>query len=215
MRIQELTLEASSIEALQEFYSAKLQLPVVRTEDSLLVNVGASVLNFRQGAGHRYHFAVNIPENQIAACQNWLKQRVPLLQDEDSSEIFNFDTWEAHSVYFLDPAGNIVECIARHRLHNASPQPFSSAGFLNISEIGLASSDVVQQVQELAAQLSAPYFQSPDGPNPNFTAIGDDHGLVILVKQGRIWYPNTEVPAKTAPTRILIEGQTTPIEWGR
>lgn len=212
MRIQEITLEASNLEALQEFYASKLELPVERAGDSCAVTIGTSKLKFNQGGEHRYHFAFNIPENQLEACQDWLKQRVSLLSD-DGSEVFNFDTWEAHSLYFLDPAGNIVECIARHRLHNASPEPFSSASFLNVSEIGLASDDVVQQIQELAAQLSAPYFQSPGGPQPNFTAIGDDHGLIILVKRHRIWYPNTGVPAELAPTRIVIEGITHPIDW--
>lgn len=213
MNIQEITLEAADLQVLQEFYASKLQLPVDRVGDSLVVTVGASKLKFNQGSEHRYHFAFNIPENQLEACQDWLKQRVPLLS-EHGSEVFNFDSWEAHSLYYLDPAGNIVECIARHRLHNATSEPFSSASFLNVSEIGLASNDVVQQVQELAAQLSAPYFQSPDGPQPNFTAIGDDHGLIILVKRHRIWYPNTGVPAEIAPTRILVEGQTQAIHWG-
>ncbi len=214
MNIQEIRLEAANLEHLQEFYASKLELPVERTGDSLIVTIGASKLRFNQGGEHRYHFAFNVPENQLEDCQKWLKNKIALIHDDNDSEVFNFETWEAHSIYFLDSAGNIVECIARHRLHNASSEPFSSAAFLNISEIGLASNDVVQQIQELAAQLGAPYFQSPGGPQPNFTAIGDDHGLIILVKRHRIWYPNTGIPAEIAPTSILVEGQTQAIQWG-
>jgi hypothetical protein len=38
-----------------------------------------------------------------------------------------------------------------------------------------------------------------------FTAVGDDDGLFIVVKRGRIWYPDTGVPASINPTRIVLD----------
>lgn len=36
-----------------------------------------------------------------------------------------------------------------------------------------------------------------------FTAIGDDNGLLIIVKENRNWYP-TAIPAKSNCTKITL-----------
>jgi catechol-2,3-dioxygenase len=34
-------------------------------------------------------------------------------------EVVDYSHWNAHSIFFLDPAGTVVEYIARHDLKNA------------------------------------------------------------------------------------------------
>ncbi len=57
--------------------------------------------------------------------------------DDDKSFIADFIDWHARSVYFFDPAGNIVELIARDDLNDVADGAFSSRQFRNISETGL------------------------------------------------------------------------------
>lgn len=82
-----------------------------------------------------YHFAINVPQNQFEDAVTWLSDRVELLSDTETgdSEIF-FEDWNAHAVYCLDPAGNLLELIARHDLSNDSDRPFGSENFLEVSE---------------------------------------------------------------------------------
>ena len=49
----------------------------------------------------------------------------------------DFSAWNADALYFLDPAGNVVELIARHSLPNASDAPFGPDAFLEVSEVGM------------------------------------------------------------------------------
>jgi hypothetical protein len=56
-------------------------------------------------------------------------------------------------------------------------------------------------VQLLEAELSAPIY---DGAGSDtFTAVGDEHGLFIVVKRGRIWFPDTGTPADLFPVRVM------------
>ena len=40
-------------------------------------------------------------------------------------DIVDYSHWNAHSIFFLDPGGNVVEYIARHDLKNGAPGAFS------------------------------------------------------------------------------------------
>ena len=52
------------------------------------------------------------------------------------------------------------------------------------------------------AELALPHFS---GDRENFSAVGDDHGLFILVPVGRAWL-FTDRPAGDAAVRVAIEG---------
>jgi catechol-2,3-dioxygenase len=209
MHITELRLKTADLNGQRGFYADTLHLPLVEeTANSLTVGVGHSRLIFEQGeTAARYHFAFNIPENQLEAARLWLKERVPLIS-LDGKDVFDFASWKAHSVYFYDAAGNILECIARHRLPNASDRPFDAGNLLNISEIGIAAADVRTTVAKLTDGLGLPVFDGAG--SDSFTALGDDSGLFIVVKQGRVWYPESGVPAVPLPlavTGTLDNGQ--------
>jgi hypothetical protein len=54
--------------------------------------------------------------------------------------------------------------------------------------------------------LSAAQGSFPTGAAEiDFAAVGDIQGLFIVVRQGRIWFPNTSVPALPLPVDLLVE----------
>ena len=63
-------------------------------------------------------------------------------------------------------------------------------------------SDVGAAADFLEAELGLPHFS---GDRENFSAVGDDRGLFILVPVGRAWL-FTDRPAREAPVRVTIAG---------
>jgi catechol-2,3-dioxygenase len=106
-----------------------------------------------------------------------------------------FPDWQARSAYYYDPGGNIVELIARERAPGDEL-------LLEVSEVGLPVSDVGAAVEFLESELGLPEF---DGDRERFSAVGDDHGLFIVVPVGRPWL-FTDRPATDVPVRATIEG---------
>jgi hypothetical protein len=212
MNITRLELLSADLHAQRDFYADVLALPVSLTPSALEVNAGTTDLVFRQAWSDfegGYHFAFNIPENQFQASKEWITGRVPLLREASGKEVFNSKTWNSDSLYFEDAAGNVLEFIARHRLQNAVGGPFDSSQILNVSEIGLASEDVLGFANDLCIKLGVSVFMQE--PDENFTPVGDDHGLLIIPKQGRIWIPDSGVPAKLLP--ISVQGDANGKQW--
>jgi catechol-2,3-dioxygenase len=71
-----------------------------------------------------------------------------------------------------------------------------------VSEVGVPVADVGAAVEFLETELGLPHFS---GDRESFSAVGDDHGLFIVVPVGREWL-FTDVPASDAPVRVTIEG---------
>ena len=215
MYIDELELYAADLTPLRAFYGELLGLPVTGASNDtrLELRVGRSLLRFVYApAGWQgvYHFAFNIPENQIAAGRAWLAQRVALIADSAGRNQFHSDDWDSDQCYFYDPAGNIGELIARHTLPNASGEPFGTASLLRVSEIGLVVEDVPAVVATLQAQLGLATYGSP---SVSFAPLGDEHGLLILVPLGRIWFPETGIAAAPAPVRASLRIGSEPIAF--
>lgn len=209
MHILDLRLVTSALQQQRDFYAHLLDRPpAAATAEQTTFQVGGSRLSFEQTPSElpgKYHFAFNIPENQFEAAKTWARKYAPLLSDETGADAFYSTNWDAHYLYFYDPAGNIVELIARHTLPNASEAAFSAQSLLSISEIGIAADDVASQVAELQARTgAAPYRWSG---NPAFVPVGDEHGLFIVVQRGRIWFPNTGLPAVHLPIRVAVENE--------
>jgi hypothetical protein len=212
MNITYLELPAKDLHAQWEYYSNVLELPVRMSDTSLEVKARDTELLFTQAEPDfdgAYHFAFNIPENQLHAAKEWIASRVPLLSDETGKDEFESKTWNSHSVYFKDAAGNVLEFIARHNLKNAVEDEFDSSQILNVSEIGLPSEDVISWANELCTKLKLLVFRQE--PNESFTPVGDDNGLLILPIKDRIWIPNSGVPAKLLPVRV--RGNVDGKEW--
>lgn len=179
---------------MRAFYSEKLGLAVLAEDaQSLTVAGGSTRLTFVVSAPEEgepfYHFAFNIPENKILLAREWQLKRTPLippgsnLQDPSlPTDVVDYSHWNAHSVFFWDPAGNLVEYIARHDLGNSAPGPFSSEDILYASEIGL----IVDDVDTLAAELKETFkLEQYRGGSEAFRAIGDERGLLLAMQRGR------------------------------
>jgi len=209
MRIEKLILQTSYLATLKEFYSSILELPVhVISDQEIQIQIGTTDLIFTETKTGEpfYHFAINIPSNKIDEAKSWLDSRVKLLWMEDyKSDIADFVNWHAKSVYFYDPAGNILELISRFDLNHNSKEPFSSSEFLSISEAGLVfkSEEFDQKTATVLNENSLSYF-TKQPPMSQFRAIGDDEGLFIVVPEERNWYP-TDKPAGIFPITVEFE----------
>jgi catechol-2,3-dioxygenase len=209
MEIKELQLAGSDLPALQEFYSIRLGFAVEKSSaGTLSLRAGGSRLIFRETADRPtgvYHFAFNIPPNVFEAATVWAAQHTDLIRDRNGEDRFQFEHWRAESLYFFDAEGNIVELIARRDLAATSPSresKFGAESILSISEIGLASSDVPATVRMLLENLPVQIYDGPG--SETFTAVGDPHGLLIVVKEGRIWFPDTGKAARPLPMRLIV-----------
>jgi catechol 2,3-dioxygenase-like lactoylglutathione lyase family enzyme len=154
------------------------------------------------------HFAFNIPSDQIESACRWLRARVPVLKDRDGQQIVRFESWNASAVYFHDPAGNIVELIARHDLAHRTDGEFRIDQVLGVSEIGIAIPDSIGVVSA-AAQVTRSLGLQPYRPiNADFAAMGTEHGLRILVRDGRPWFMAPATTARIQPANVVLRGDS-------
>lgn len=207
MLLQEITLQTNHLSALYNFYNDVLQLPVkYLSEKNISIIAGDSELIF--AASDRsdnpfYHFAFNIPSNKFEEAFQWLQNRTELLWLHDyKSYIADFVNWHAKSVYFLDPAGNILELIARFDLNDTAGELFSSKQLRNISEIGLVfpDKDFDKGIKNIMNKYQLHYFAKQPAL-PHFRAIGNDEGLFIAVPENRNWF-STQTPSGIFPLEV-------------
>lgn len=208
MRIHSLKLLTNTLELLQQFYSECIGLPLLeRSNESFTVLAGQSNLTFQQTEKADetpfYHFAFDIPSNKINEAIIWLTSKnISLnLLPNNSSTVFS-ESWNSTSLYFYDPAGNIVEFIARHSLQNEVLSSFTSNNILNISEIGLVVLDVTSTKDMMNSHLKLDAYKDS---NASFAAVGDEQGLFILSSYKRIWL-GSEKQAQIFKTEVTIEG---------
>jgi catechol-2,3-dioxygenase len=171
VRIREVVLPAPDPDALAQFHEPF-----------------SAWLRFEPGPAVCSHFAVDVPPHRFEEAVDWARARVELLQED-----VPFPHWRARTSYFFDPAGNLVELIARERAPGDEL-------FLEISEVGLPVAEVGAAVEFLERELGLPHFS---GDRENFSAMGDDRGLFILVPFGRHWL-FTDRPAPEAPVEVTI-----------
>lgn len=200
--ISELTLSTPDLYKTLAFYTDTLGLPVTLVKQSVGFDIGRSRLIFKEdpGCSSIYHFAIEIPHNQLIEAYNWIHSKVEIIPAGNDAMFSNFVSWNAQSFYFKDLTGNLVELICRYDLPNISSKEFSSGSFLYISEIGIVTEDVQRMVRQLGDQYGIrPFSKQP--PLQNFAALGEEEGLLIIVQQGRNWFP-TEIPAQHAACNI-------------
>ena len=202
--IREIEMQTNSLKEMKDFYENTLGLVEVQEHPtSFSVQAGDSRLTFKESNLSRqpkYHFAFNIPENQINEALRWITPKVQIIPSQ-GQEIVHFEDWNADSIYFYDPAGNIVELIARHNLNNSATEAFSQASLLCVSEIGLPVPDVEEALLKLSRVGIVPW----EDYDSQFAAAGDEHGLIIAVKQGRVWFMSDQEEAYPHPLTIRTD----------
>ena len=182
-----------------------LGLPTRTGGGGVEVEVGLSVLLLHPGVVEpgAYHSAITVPKDRVAEAKAWLQERVPLLEKDGLDEFGLGPPWNSQSLYFAGPDGILLELIARHDLP-APPSSgrFSSADLLRISEIGLAVPDVPAAVTTLQSEFGLPVFGTAAA---EFTPLGDHDGLLIVVRQGRPWFPTTTLMPSLGPIAVTVE----------
>ncbi|MFG0275753.1 MAG: VOC family protein [Phycisphaerales bacterium] len=211
-RILSVTLPSGApLDAMADFYAGALGLPVERAGEVLTVRVGPSTLRFTPTDDHaaRSHFAFNIPAGAIRAAHAWLRDRVALVvtprEARDAGlpdEVRHFPAWNAHALYCLDPAGHVVEWIARHDLPDAQPGSFTAADMQCVSEIALGVEDVHAAGDALADAFGLAQYR---GATDDFRAMGDERGLLLCFRSGGVMIP--DVPVRTVPLRVRIASE--------
>lgn len=176
MRILEVVLPSSEPDELAGFHAEFASSTAVR---------------FERGPAVCSHWALNVPPDRFDEAVAFAAQRVDLLHDD-----VPFEAWRARSAYFYDPGGNIVELIARERA------PGSDL-FLEVSEVGLPVVDVGAAVEFLEAEVGLPHFS---GDRREFSAVGDDRGLLIVVPIGRPWL-FTDKPAPDNSITVTVAAE--------
>jgi len=206
VEFKRIRLQADKLDPLAHFYQKTLGLEVAQRGGVLTVQAGATVLEFTAAAEGRhpyYHFAFNIPENKLGDSMEWLRGRCPILQRPNGGgEIYHFANWNAHSCYFSDPAGNLLEFIARHTLRNESKRKFTQEDILSVSEIGLVSPEVPAVAEKLHSVFGVSSYMSGSA---DFMPVGNEHGLFILVRNGRSWNI-IDRPAEVFPVSVSLKG---------
>jgi len=203
MHIKAVHLKTNNLPALHEFYAQTLELPINRVDDDYLsIQIGTSELIFTRGIPAQYHLAFNVPQNTFLASKVWVGNRTGLIPTVNGQDEMDFPAWDAHSAYFYDSAGNVLEIIARHRLKNDRNMAFGGRSLLNISEVGLGVTNVQATTQLICNTFDLPIF---DGEGSDvFSAIGNDDGLLIVVPLGREWFPNSRVDAEDVPLKVVF-----------
>lgn len=213
MVFREIRLETKRLGPLYDFYTHVLELRTDLGNSQFTIHTRNTRLIFEETKHDLpdpfYHFAFNIPSNKINEAYEWLSKRTGLLWIDDyKSYVADFVNWNAKSVYFLDPAGNIAEFIARSDLEDFVDEPFSSIHVRNVSEIGLVfpAQNFKRSIEKMMQDHQLTYF-AKQPPLESFCAIGDDEGLFVVVPEYRSWYPCKDKPAGIFPIQITLSIQ--------
>ncbi|KIQ14415.1 glyoxalase [Flavobacterium sp. MEB061] len=206
MKLEQIQIQTNNIQETTAFYQDILGLSIIEKNSKwVTIQAGNSILKFIENSTFDsiYHFAFNIPENKLEEAIKWCKNKVGLIAIEDQNVIANFEAWNANAIYFYDNNGNLLEFISRYDLENASTENFSSKSILNISEIGIVTENPLELGKRLIEKHALEFF-SKNNNSEAFSALGDDEGLLIIVKPNRNWYP-TQTPSQSNPTEIRIQ----------
>lgn len=203
--ISKVCLYTHGLDEMKDFYSKTLGFELVdNNEMGFKIKAGDSELAFENSHSDKkafYHFAFNISGDQFKEAKEWAKSKVTLTTEEGKDEI-HFSFWNSDSFYFLDPAGNIVEFIARRAISARSESHFSVNNILNISEINVTTNDVLSAGNDLIA-FGVPLRGNAPLTNDGLNFLGDNGAFLLLGPTKRRWiFSNKESEIHTLSIEI-------------
>jgi len=206
MKILKVELLSDNLDATADYYTSTLGFEVnEKTDDALSFKIGYSLLLFKRSINQQpvYHFAFNIPDNTLEEAMIWISAKTKIIPASKDSEVAEFSAWNARAFYFYDNNGNILEFIARFDLNEKTSAPFTASSVTCISEIAIVTENVKKYSSSLSKLTGVNNYEKQPA-HENFAALGDAHGLFIISKEGRNWFP-TEKPSKNFPTVVKIQ----------
>lgn len=217
MNILSLNLRTRQLEDMKQFYLHQLGFPLqAQSKDAFTMQVGDTELTFQKaesGEDPKYHFAMNIPVKQWSEAKKWLVERGCTLLPTPSvkeahirsieEDVVFFGAIQAYSLYFHDPAGNLVEWIGRENLEIRSTVPFHIGSIQNMSEVlFVVDRDLPEAMEKLCHHFQVEPFT---GDGKTFQILGNDEGTFILNDLRRGYYP-TQQKAKIHPIEMTVLG---------
>lgn len=207
MKIKQIELSINHFKETVAFYKNIFGFIQQISEDNRVsFQVGESVLTFIKDEQHDYfyHFAFNIHANLFQEAKAWLSSKVALAKEEGEDEIEFDEFMKAKACYFEDPAGNIVELIARKETSPKSSYKvfLPKDNILSISEIGLGTSKIKEYAEKIQ-YLDIPIRHQKklyEENYLNFFGEYEDGAFIILSPLGRKWL----FSAKTAIEAPLV-----------
>lgn len=188
MDINKVVIHTSKLQETKNFYHHVLGFQLITTnENNFTIKVGSSLLEFletKKDINPYYHFAFNIPSNQFQEAKFWAKTKVSLTVEDGEDEVY-FKFLDAHSFYFLDPSGNIVEFISRHSVSRQSTEAFSADSILNISEINITTNEVISVGNRLIA--NGIYERDGKELTESLNFMGSKGSFLLLGPTNRRW----------------------------
>lgn len=204
MEIREVVLQTRDTDTIERFYGRELGLEVVSDPARVTVALGSTRMVFEESEYEgAHHLAFTIPTGMFPQAKQWIAARAALLGRDGVDEFEGPSSWNSRSVYFDGPDGQVLELIERRDLRQPTNDHFGPDGLLCVSEVGVAVPEVLDTVDLLQVSGIEPYG-SP--PSEGFAAVGDIHGMLILVPPGRGWMPTGDRYAQGAPVIIRAVG---------
>jgi catechol 2,3-dioxygenase-like lactoylglutathione lyase family enzyme len=202
VRIDHVVLPVPDPARTAAFHRDALGLTVHEADASCVVDVGWTRLQLVPDPDARpatQHLAITVPGDAGPAALEWVAQRATVLGD---GLVELSPSWDGCSVYFEDaPGGTVLELVARRRLpHRLGAEPFGPEHLLGISEVGVPVTCVPTARERLGRGAGLRPFGGAG--SPEFAAVGDDEGLLVLVAPERPWFPTQDRPAR--PTRLDV-----------
>ncbi len=201
-------LQTNQLNAMKFFYESILGFKVVEeAHNKFTIQTGLTAVTFsdeRVIKNPFYHFAFDIPSNQFNNAKEWIKQKVQLSTENDNDEVY-FESIKAKSLYFEDPAGNIVEFISRLEDSPKSNLPFTIDSVIKMSEMSLVVEDTVAVANELKKMALFKRDQQPVLPNSlSFIGTRKHPVYLLLVSPKRRWFFSKK-EAVVYPQEILLD----------
>ncbi|TYR81834.1 glyoxalase [Priestia megaterium] len=205
MLLTRVSLYTSVLEEMKDFYVKHLGIKLLQEQEaSFSLKIGQSELVFIQSKTNTnpfYHFAFNIPANQFEEAKRWTMKKVTLNKEDGEDEVY-FEAFDAHSLYFEDPAHNIVELIARHSFSPNSDAPFSPDSLLTIGEMSVTTPNVKNVGQTLIQ--GGIHVRNHRPLNDEFNFMGNKGVYLLVGPPKRRWYFSNH-HAEVHPLAIEME----------
>lgn len=196
MKINQVNFMCFNLEEMFSFYTEVLEMDLIsRTESGFSVLAGITTLVFQQTDSMPfYHFCLRTSTEYFDEIFSKLEQEDKLLKDEGVSKSM---FWGGKQAYFKDPDGNILEMVERpYEGEGGAP-----SGWYDICEIGLPLKDIKNAQQNLTEFI----VDTINSKSDTFAFFGNSLGYLVLVKEGRHWFPTTK-GATIHPIQIKLTG---------
>ena len=207
MNIDHVTMYASNYEATKQFYETTLNFPFISEEHNrFTIKVGITTVTFVKAPLEEkpfYHFAFDVPSNQFEEAKAWTKGRIKLSQEQGDDEVY-FSFIDAKSIYFEDPAGNIVEFICRFSDAEQSDEPFTASSLQKVSEMSIVVTDKLKAVSSLhGVSIFERDREETSADGLSFMGEREDATYLLFVNEGRTWFFSNK-KSKAFPVEITL-----------